>query len=102
MNSNESVKEQMLLFKVSKRSNSNRLAEAIYKTLLEETPFEVQAIGAGAVNQAVKALAIARGKMAQGGRDISFIAGFRDIPDLRKDDGENDISAMNFRVKIER
>jgi stage V sporulation protein S len=40
---------------------------------------EVQAIGAGAINQAVKAIAISRGYVAPGGLDLVCIPAFIDI-----------------------
>jgi len=40
---------------------------------------EVQAIGAAAINQAVKAVAIARGYMAPAGVDLVCIPGFVDV-----------------------
>ena len=40
---------------------------------------EIQAVGAGAINQAVKAIAIARGFIAPSGKDIVCIPAFTDI-----------------------
>ena len=45
---------------------------------------EIQAVGAGAINQAVKAIAIARGFVAPSGKDIVCVPAFTDI----KIDGE--------------
>ncbi len=47
--------------------------------LREDGATEVQAIGAGAVNQAVKAIAIARGFVAPGGLDLVVVPAFVDI-----------------------
>jgi stage V sporulation protein S len=49
------------IIKVSATSRSTAVAGAIAAVMREHRFAEVQAIGAGAVNQAVKALAIARG-----------------------------------------
>lgn len=40
---------------------------------------EVQAVGAGAVNQAVKAIAVSRGYVAPNGIDLVFIPAFSEI-----------------------
>lgn len=47
--------------------------------LRERGNAEIQAIGAGAVNQAVKAVAIARGFVAPGGIDLVCVPAFTDI-----------------------
>ncbi len=47
--------------------------------LRERGNAEIQAIGAGAVNQAVKAVAIARGFVAPGGIDLICVPAFTDI-----------------------
>ncbi len=46
--------------KVSAKSNPNAVAGALAAALRERDSVEVQAVGAGAINQAVKAVAIAR------------------------------------------
>jgi len=45
----------------------------------EQGTAEIQAIGAGAINQAVKAVAIARGFVAPGGTDLVCIPAFTDV-----------------------
>ena len=45
----------------------------------EKNIVEIQAVGAGAINQAVKAIAIARGFVAPSGRDIVCVPAFTDI-----------------------
>lgn len=47
--------------------------------LRESGATEVQVIGAGALNQAVKAIAIARGFVAPSGLDLIFVPAFADI-----------------------
>lgn len=67
------------LFKVASTSNPASVAGAIAGTLREKGRCEMQAIGAGAINQAIKAIAIARGYVAPGGMDLVFVPAFLDI-----------------------
>ncbi len=60
----------MDVLKVSAKSNPNSVAGALAGVVRENGFAEVQAIGAGAINQAVKAVAIARGFMAPTGIDL--------------------------------
>src|ERR1051326_2092506 len=60
------------VIKVSAKSRSTAVAGAIAAVMREHHYAEVQAIGAGAVNQAVKALAIARGYLGRDEIDIVF------------------------------
>lgn len=69
----------MEVIKVSARSRSTAVAGAIAGVVRESKRAEVQAIGAGAVNQAVKAVAIARGYLALDGIDIVCIPSFTDV-----------------------
>ena len=69
----------MEVLKVSTKSNPNSLAGALAAILKEKSLVEIQAIGAGAINQAVKAVAIARGFVAPSGKDIVCIPAFTDI-----------------------
>lgn len=67
------------VIKVSAKSRSTAVAGAIAGVIRERRYAEVQAIGAGAVNQAVKALAIARGYLEQDGIDIVFVPFFTEV-----------------------
>lgn len=67
------------LIKVSARSRSTAVAGAIAAVMREHRYAEVQAIGAGAVNQAVKALAIARGYLTRDEIDIIFTPFFTEV-----------------------
>jgi len=67
------------MLKVSGRSNPNSVAGALAGVLRERGSAEIQAIGAGAINQAVKAVAIARGFVAPSGMDLVCIPAFTDI-----------------------
>ncbi|MCZ7568737.1 MAG: stage V sporulation protein S [Ardenticatenaceae bacterium] len=69
----------MEVLKVSARSRSTAVAGAIAGVIREGTTAEVQAIGAGAVNQAVKAVAIARGYLAEDNIDIVCVPAFVEI-----------------------
>jgi stage V sporulation protein SpoVS len=62
----------MEVLKVSAKSNPNSVAGALAGVLRERGCAEMQAIGAGALNQAVKAVAIARGFVAPSGVDRDF------------------------------
>ena len=61
------------VLKVSSKSNPNSVAGALAGVLRERGVAELQAIGAGALNQAVKAVAIARGFVAPSGVDLVCI-----------------------------
>ncbi|SMP47833.1 stage V sporulation protein S [Anoxynatronum buryatiense] len=69
----------MDVLKVSSKSNPNSVAGALAGVLRENGTAEVQAIGAGALNQAVKSVAIARGFVAPSGVDLICIPAFVDI-----------------------
>lgn len=69
----------MEVLKVSTKSNPNSVAGALAAILKEKSLVEIQAIGAGAINQAVKAVAIVRGFVAPSGKDIVCIPAFTDI-----------------------
>ena len=66
------------MLKVSSKSSPNSVAGAIANSLKDQTTVEVQAIGAGALNQAIKAIAIARGFLAPVGKDIYCVPSFSD------------------------
>ncbi|MCS7056863.1 MAG: stage V sporulation protein S [Thermoflexales bacterium] len=69
----------MELIKVSATSRSTAVAGAIAGVVREHGRAEVQAIGAGAVNQAVKAAAIARGYLLLDGIDVVLIPSFGEV-----------------------
>jgi len=69
----------MEVLKVSTKSNPNSVAGALAAVIKEKNVVEIQAVGAGAINQAIKAIAIARGFLAPTGRDIVCIPAFTDI-----------------------
>lgn len=65
--------------KVSTKSNPNSVAGAMAGVLRQQGAVEVQVVGAGALNQAIKAVAIARGYVAAGGIDLVCVPTFADI-----------------------
>ncbi len=65
--------------KVSAKSRSTAVAGAIAGVIREHKHADVQAIGAGAVNQAIKAIAIARGYLQQDGLDIVCVPTFVEV-----------------------
>lgn len=69
----------MDIIKVATRSRSTSVAGAIAGVVREYGRAEVQSIGAGAVNQAIKAVAIARGYLALDGIDVICIPAFTEV-----------------------
>ena len=69
----------MEVLKVSSRSNPNSVAGALAGVVRQVGSVEVQVIGAGALNQAIKAIAIARGYVAPSGIDLVCIPTFADV-----------------------
>jgi stage V sporulation protein S len=67
------------IIKVSGTSRTSAVAGAIAGVFREHKHVEVQAIGAIAVNQAVKALALARGYLKEDGYNVIFIPEFVDV-----------------------
>ena len=69
----------MEVLKISSKSNPNSVAGALANVFREKGNVEIQAIGAGALNQAIKAIAIARGFVAPSGKNLVCIPAFADI-----------------------
>ena len=69
----------MDVLKVSAKSNPKSVAGALAAVLRERGTAEVQAVGAGAVNQSIKAIAIARGFVAPNGINLITIPAFVEI-----------------------
>ena len=65
--------------KVSSKSSPASVAGAIAGLVKDEVPVNIQCVGAGAVNQAIKAIAIARGFLIPTGVDISCAPTFSDV-----------------------
>lgn len=69
----------MDIIKVKANSRTAAVAGAIAGVMREHKHAEVQAIGAGAVNQAIKALVLARGYLAEDGISAVFVPEFVDV-----------------------
>ena len=79
---NEAMMQQehhMDFLKVSSKSSPASVAGAIAGMVKDGVPVNLQSVGAGAVNQAIKAIAIARGFLIPTGVDISCAPTFSDI-----------------------
>lgn len=86
--------EIMEIIKVSSKSAPHAVAGAIANVIRENNSAEVQSVGAGATNQAIKAVAIARGYLAPSGMDIVCIPGFANV-----DVGGDSRTAIRLIVK---
>lgn len=84
----------MHVLKVSAQSKPKSVAGALAAVLRQEGSAEIQAVGAGAVNQAVKAIAIARSFVVEDGLDIVTIPAFHTV----EIDGE-ERTAIRFVVE---
>ena len=69
----------MEVLKISSKSNPNSVAGAIAGMVKENNQAEMQAIGAVALNQAIKAVAIARGFVAPSGVDLVCVPAFAEV-----------------------
>lgn len=84
----------MEVLKVSANSQPKSVAGAIAAVMREKGSVEVQAVGAGAVNQSIKSIAIARGYVAPNGIDLICIPAFAKI----EIDGE-ERTAIKFQLE---
>ncbi|MBA7584811.1 Stage V sporulation protein S [subsurface metagenome] len=71
--------DSIKLLRVSSKSKPNLVAGAIAGIIRSDTRVRIQTIGAGALNQAIKGVAIARGFIAPTGQDLVCIPYFKDI-----------------------
>jgi stage V sporulation protein S len=67
------------VLKVSAKSNPNSVAGALAAVLRERETAELQAVGAGAINQAIKAVAIARSYLKTSQIDLACVPSFIDV-----------------------
>ena len=84
----------MELIKISARSVPKSAAGAIAAVIREKKIVEIQAVGAGAINQAVKSIAIARVYVVDDGLDLICKPAFTNV---KIDDAEK--TAMQFIVE---
>jgi stage V sporulation protein S len=89
----ESIPAEEQFLRVSASSNPQSVASAIAHAIYDKHEVKLRAVGAGAVNQAVKAIAISRGYVAPRGMDLTCKPGFTTIESR---DGE--ISAIVFAI----
>jgi stage V sporulation protein S len=71
--------KKMEVLRVSSKSNPTSVAGALAGVVREKGGAEIQVIGAGALNQAIKAIAIARGYVAPIGYELVCIPAFKDV-----------------------
>lgn len=84
----------MQVLKVAAKTDARKLAMALYRTLKENHgEVFVQGVGPSAVNQAVKAVAIARGLAAPEGADLKVVPSFAEV-----EVGEGKKTAIRLRV----
>lgn len=89
--------ETEVVLRVKSTSSVPSLASAISHAVYSKKPLLIRAIGAGAVNQAVKAVAVARGYVAPRGLDLSIRPGF-DFVDMP---GESEpVTAIVLKVDV--
>lgn len=103
----------MTLLKVSSRSNPHAVAGAFAGVVREQGSAEVCVIGAGALNQAIKAIAIARTFLADQGIDLVCVPSFCDVEiDTvrrtgirllveRRDVGQPDVDDVQVEVRLD-
>ncbi len=85
----------MDILRVASGSDPNKVAGALAGTIREHNEAEMQTVGAGALNQAVKAMAIARGFLAPSGIELVAWPSFIDI----EIDG-NERTAIRLSVRV--
>ena len=94
---------QEAAIKVAARSDAKALAKTIAGALADSSKVQVRAIGAGSVNQAMKAIAIARGYVAQRGHDLVCRPGFETTSDINRPgtSGSNELSVLVLFLTVE-
>lgn len=90
-------------FKIKNDSNVHSTATALSKYLLENgaDKVEVQAVGAGAVNQAYKILVETRAKLSREGKDLLTKCGMRSVEGKKEgDEGKTiSIAVISFYIR---
>ena len=90
----ESPQDNEQILRVSSSSSASKLAVAISHAVYDSKQVTLRAVGAGAVNQAIKGIAIASGYVGMRGLTLYTRPGFTTIP--MKD---GDVSAIVLRVE---
>jgi stage V sporulation protein S len=83
------------ILRVRAGSNPQNVASSIAHAIYDSKPVKLRAVGAGAVNQAIKAVAIARGYVAPRGINLSVIPGFQTVTGE-----EGEISAIVLSIVV--
>lgn len=91
----DNMRQNEVLLKVKSSSSAANLAAAIANNVYSGTPVIMRAIGAAAVNQSLKATAIANGYVGPRGMRLTVLPGFTTVTMA-----DGDISAMTFRVIV--
>jgi stage V sporulation protein S len=86
------------IIRVGSGSDPQSVASAISNAFYESTEVTMRAVGAAAVNQAVKAIAISRGYIAPRGLDVNCRVGFTNVESRN---GKDPISAIVFRLSLD-
>lgn len=86
----------MEILKISSKSNPNSIAGAIAGLINDNKKIEMQAVGAGAVNQAIKGTIIANGFLAPLGKKAKIEPSF-----YTTEIDNQDISAIKFKIIVE-
>lgn len=84
-----------ILIKISSKTKSSSYASVIANNIKEGNPVELRAVGAGAINQAIKAICIAKDYLTECNIKICCIPSFTDV----EIDGEKK-SAVKFDVVV--
>ena len=84
----------MEILKVGSKSNPSKVAGAIANIFRENKSATIQTVGAASLNQAIKAIAIARGFLIPSGIDIYIIPSFKDIMI-----GDKEKTAIKIRIE---
>lgn len=90
---NDKTSADDAILRVGGGSSAQKVASAIAHAIYDDREVTLRAVGAAAVNQAVKAIAISRGFAASRGFDLVCVPGFQTIQG-----NEGDISAVIFKV----
>jgi stage V sporulation protein S len=101
------AKTEITTLKVSKTTNPSRLAGALVKGTQKGENCEIITIGAGPINQAVKAVAIANRLLGSSGISLSVKPCFTTL-DLSKEasdgsqEGKSEVTAILFKVIVDK
>lgn len=85
----------MEMIKVSSKSVPNSVAGAIASMIRTSNRIQIQVIGAAALNQAIKAIAIARGYIVPTGEELICIPSFHDLMI-----DEKEITAIRLLIEL--